>query len=50
MDALPNAEKAKLPLFGLPLSVKDFIDVTGLPTTLVCLEFEYQATQNSSAA
>ena len=49
LDALPNAEKAKLPLFGLPFSVKDCIDVAGLPTTSACPEFKYQATRTNLA-
>jgi allophanate hydrolase len=36
LDALP-------PLFGVPFSVKDSIDVAGLPTTLACPSFAYTA-------
>jgi allophanate hydrolase len=32
------------PLFGIPFSVKDSIDIKGLPTTLACPEFAYTAT------
>lgn len=32
------------PLFGIPFSVKDSIDVAGLPTTLACPSFAYTAT------
>lgn len=32
-----------LPLFGLPFSVKDNIDVSGMPTTAACPAFQYQA-------
>jgi allophanate hydrolase len=31
------------PLFGIPFSVKDSIDVIGLPTTLACPSFAYTA-------
>lgn len=36
-----------LPLFGLPFSVKDNIDVAGAPTTAACPAYEYDA--NTSA-
>jgi allophanate hydrolase len=32
------------PLFGIPFSVKDSIDIAGLPTTLACPSFAYTAT------
>lgn len=32
------------PLFGIPFSIKDSIDVEGLPTTLACPSFSYTAT------
>ncbi|MEM5475722.1 allophanate hydrolase [Pacificibacter sp. AS14] len=32
-----------LPLFGLPFSVKDNIDVSGVPTTAGCPAFQYKA-------
>lgn len=31
------------PLFGIPFSIKDSIDVAGLPTTLACPSFAYTA-------
>ena len=36
------------PLFGIPFSVKDSIDVAGLPTTLACPSFAYTADANAS--
>jgi allophanate hydrolase len=36
LDSLP-------PLFGIPFSVKDSIDVAGLPTMLACPSFAYKA-------
>jgi allophanate hydrolase len=37
------------PLFGIPFSVKDSIDIVGLPTTLACPSFAYIATATASA-
>lgn len=37
-----------MPLFGLPFSVKDNIDVDGEPTTAACPEFEYTAVTSAS--
>ena len=44
IDALlaSGASPASLPLFGVPLAVKDNIDVAGLPTTAACPAFSYQ--------
>ncbi|EXJ73459.1 uncharacterized protein A1O5_03220 [Cladophialophora psammophila CBS 110553] len=35
------------PLFGVPFSVKDSIDISSLPTTLACQTFTYIATQTA---
>ncbi|KFA71201.1 hypothetical protein S40288_03853 [Stachybotrys chartarum IBT 40288] len=35
------------PLYGIPFSVKDSIDIAGLPTTLACPSFAYTATQTA---
>jgi allophanate hydrolase len=40
LDSLP-------PLFGVPFSVKDSIDVAGLPTTLACPSIAYTAEANA---
>ncbi len=36
-----------LPLYGLPFSVKDCIDVAGVPTTCACPEFSYTPKESS---
>lgn len=36
-------------LWGIPVAVKDNIDVLGLPTTAACPDFLYRPTQNASA-
>jgi allophanate hydrolase len=41
LQDLPDAEKARLPLFGVPFAVKDNIDVAGVPTTAACPDFAH---------
>src|SRR3954462_5208109 len=40
-NALGTTDAARLPLFGVPVAVKDNIDVQGLPTTAACPAFAY---------
>lgn len=40
--ALAGRGPAELPLYGVPVAVKDNIDVAGLPTTAACPAFAYQ--------
>jgi len=41
LERLTPTEIAGLPLFGLPFSVKDCIDVAGLPTTAACPDYAH---------
>ncbi len=47
--ALGAAGNTALPLYGVPVAVKDNIDVACLPTTAACPAFGYQPTQDSTA-
>jgi allophanate hydrolase len=48
-EALAAKDPATLPLYGVPVGVKDNIDVAGLPTTAACPAFAYNATRDASA-
>ena len=54
-DALAEAEglaakdAAGLPLYGVPVAVKDNIDALGFPTTAACPAFSYTPTHDSTA-
>ena len=41
LEAMDPSDRDCYPLFGLPFSVKDCIDVAGLPTTAGCPDFAY---------
>jgi len=49
LEALTDGERAALPLWGIPFSVKDCIDVAGLPTTSACPAFSYTPARHSPA-
>jgi allophanate hydrolase len=54
-DALAEAKSlhakdaTALPLFGVPVAVKDNIDVLGLPTTAACPAFSYSPSHDATA-
>jgi allophanate hydrolase len=54
-DAIAEAESLAgkgtnaLPLLGVPVAVKDNIDVKGLPTTAACPAFSYQPSHDATA-
>jgi allophanate hydrolase len=47
--ALMDAGHAALPLYGVPVAVKDNIDIKGLPTTAACPAFSYQPAADATA-
>jgi len=48
-EALRMQDAARLPLFGVPVAVKDNIDVAGLPTTAACPAFSYMPARDATA-
>jgi allophanate hydrolase len=48
-EALSARDPAQLPLYGVPVAVKDNIDVLGLPTTAGCPAFTYAPSFDATA-
>ena len=47
VNLLPSKSSSDLPLYGVPIAVKDNIDVQGLPTTAACPTFEYNPSEDA---
>ncbi|QWG23920.1 allophanate hydrolase [Bradyrhizobium sediminis] len=48
-EALSSKDAAQLPLYGVPVAVKDNIDAAGLPTTAACPAFSYLPAHDATA-
>jgi allophanate hydrolase len=48
-EALAACGATGLPLYGIPIAVKDNIDVAGLPTTAACPAFAYMPERDATA-
>jgi allophanate hydrolase len=49
LEALAPENVSAMPLFGVPIAVKDNIDVAGFPTTNACPDFAYRPQRSATA-
>jgi allophanate hydrolase len=49
LEARRLGDPAGRPLYGVPVAIKDNIDVAGLPTTAACPDFAYKPVQDATA-
>jgi allophanate hydrolase len=47
-ESLKARDARDLPLFGVPIAVKDNIDVSGMPTTAACPDFAYSPSHDAT--
>ncbi|WP_213772207.1 allophanate hydrolase [Bradyrhizobium sp. dw_78] len=47
-EALAAKDPAQLPLYGVPVAIKDNIDAAGLPTTAACPAFAYSPARDAT--
>ena len=48
-EAQASVGDLSLPLYGIPIAVKDNIDVAGMPTTAACPAYSYRAKKDATA-
>ena len=48
-EVLSAKDAAQLPLYGVPVAVKDNIDVAGIPTTAACPAYAYMPPRDATA-